>query len=116
MQADELVWIDNENRCLVPANQTVSLSIMAGFLVFVMQISLTVAGGCLCCNYRFNKFSDPAPLAIKSLILSWYFTVNSKPLSHEMRHLDHGDRFCDMLTPSFCDHEGQRRCNIMFLK
>ncbi len=71
MQADQLVWIDDENKCKVPNNPALSLSIMAAFLLLAAQISLTVAGGCVCCNPGINKYISPAPLAIKSLILSW---------------------------------------------
>ncbi|KAG0583215.1 hypothetical protein M758_3G120000 [Ceratodon purpureus] len=69
--ADKLVWVDSENRCYIPPSQTVSLSIMAGLLLLLSQVGFTVAGGCLCCNRKINKFTGPAPLALKSLILSW---------------------------------------------
>lgn len=71
VQADKLVWVDGKNRCYMPPNQTVSLSIMAGLLLLLSQVGLTVAGGCLCCNRKINKFTGPAPLALKSLIVSW---------------------------------------------
>ncbi|CAM6015137.1 unnamed protein product [Sphagnum balticum] len=77
VSADQLVWIDDENKCKVPNNPALSLSIMAAFLLLAAQISLTVAGGCVCCNPGINKYISPAPLAIKSLILSWAACVTA---------------------------------------
>lgn len=72
VKADKLVWMEGEKRCYVPPSQTVSLSIMAGLLLLLSQVGFTVAGGCVCCNRNIHKFTGPAPLALKSLILSWY--------------------------------------------
>lgn len=72
LQVNEMVWDDGANQCIMPRNESFSLSISAAFLVLLMQVLLTAAGGCTCCNYRIDKLASPAKLAIKSLVVSWY--------------------------------------------
>ena len=75
VQADEMVRDDVTSQCNMPANKTSSLAIAAAFLLLFVQVLLTAAGGCLCCDYRIDKLTSPAPLAIKSLAVSWYVTT-----------------------------------------
>ncbi|XP_024370209.1 protein VASCULATURE COMPLEXITY AND CONNECTIVITY [Physcomitrium patens] len=72
---NEMVWDDGANQCIMPRNESFSLSISAAFLVLLMQVLLTAAGGCTCCNYRIDKLASPAKLAIKSLVVSWTLCV-----------------------------------------
>jgi len=73
--AEEMVWDDVTSQCIMPANKTFSLSVAAAFLLLLVQVLLTAAGGCLCCNYKIDKLASPAPLAIKSLIVSWVLSI-----------------------------------------
>ncbi|XP_073386895.1 uncharacterized protein [Physcomitrium patens] len=75
ISADKLVWVDSENQCYKPPNQTVSRSIMAGILLLASQIGFSAAGGCLCCNRMNGNFTGPAQHALKSLMISWTFCV-----------------------------------------
>jgi hypothetical protein len=75
LQTDEMVWNDVTSQCNMPANKAFSLAMAAAFLLLLVQVLLTAAGGCLCCDYKIDKLTSPAPLAIKSLIVSWYVTA-----------------------------------------
>lgn len=74
LQADDMFWDDITSQCIMPANKAFALSMAAAFLLLLVQVLLTATGGCPCCNYRIDKITSPAPLAIKSLIVSWYVT------------------------------------------
>ncbi|KAG0628315.1 hypothetical protein M758_1G017800 [Ceratodon purpureus] len=75
INADAMVWDNVTSKCNMPANKTFSLAMAAAFLLLLMQVLLTAAGGCLCCNYKIDMLTSPAPLAVKSLIVSWVLCI-----------------------------------------